>query len=570
MKRSAAPVVQFDHFYSYKEIDGFLRALADTFPNLCRIESIGRSLEGRDTHLLTLTDFTSESPEERPGYVIHAGIHAHEVASAHAALHIAKRLLEEHTRDGLLSRVTFFILPRLSPDGSEFCLTTSTRVRSRTDFCNRESNAIYPEDLNGDGQILTVRQEHPDGEFVADPADPRLLVRRNSDSPGPHYRTFPEGYIHDWDGDDRIRIAGFDAFLTHRPDITAGRSFDWNRNWSYGWRPEGEQQGAGDYPFSELAMRQFVEFLHRHPKIFGMVGYHCGHPSVIRPPASGAREELDADDDIALEELAQLGAELTGFPALPLVEMHWARRRDRGKGGHSLDFAYHHLGVLAVEIELGTVMNAAGLTTENYLSWTSQADEDRWMRRLMEWWDSGGQRHPLFEPWQPFEHAQLGRVELGGFLYTVLDNPLLPELPPTLEAAYQFTIAHARSHPWLVVENLHVQRFDDSICRIRLRVANRGDLPTHLTNKGKALRRIRPVRARFSPAHGVTMLSAAQSEQLGHLAAVTGSQIVEWFVSAPSSPGTDAQILGQLHIAGGTGNDIKRTVETPSYTISLE
>ena len=564
MPNSNSPIIQFDHFYSYVEIDDFLRALADAFPDLCRIESIGQSLEGRDIRLLTLTDFASGSPEERPGYVIHAGIHAHELASTHAALHIAKRLLEEHPRHGLLGRVTFFILPRLSPDGSEFCLTTSTRVRSRTDFSNRESNAVYPEDVNGDGLILTLRQEHPDGEFVPDPADSRLLVQRRSDSPEPYYRTFPEGYIHDWDGNDRVRVAGFDAFLTHRPGVTAGRSFDWNRNWSYAWRPEGEQQGAGDFPFSEPAMRQFAEFLHRHPKIFGMVGYHCGHPSVIRPPANGTQEELDADDDIALEELAQLGAELTGFPALPLVKMHWAGRRDRGKGGHSLDYSYHRLGILPVEIELGTVMNAAGLTTENYLSWTNRADEDEWTRRLMAWWDKGGNRHPLFEPWQPFEHPQLGSVELGGFLYTALDNPLLSELPPTLEAAYRFTIAQARKRPWVVVEDLGVRRFDDSVYRIRLRVANRGDLPTHLTNKGKSIRRLRPVTARFTPAAGVTMLSAAESQELGHLAAVTGSRIVEWFVSATEKP--EAQVLGQLWIAGGAGGDSSRTIKTPSYT----
>ena len=69
------------------------------------------------------------------------------------------------------------------------------------------------------------------------------------------------------------------------------------------------------------------------------------------------------------------------------------------------------------------------------------------MRRLMAWWDNGGHRQPLFEPWQPFDHPQLGKVELGGFLYTALDNPLLSELEPTLEAAYEFTIAHARKHP---------------------------------------------------------------------------------------------------------------------------
>ena len=110
-------------------------------------------------------------------------------------------------------------------------------------------------------------------------------------------------------------------------------------------------------------------------------------------------------------------------------------------------------------------------------------------------------------------------------------------------------------------EDLCVQRFDDNVYRIRLRVANRGDLPTHLTNKGKSLRRLRPVETRFTPAHSVTMLSAAESQELGHLAAITGSQIVEWFVSALEESGT--RLLGELYISGGAGRDIKRTVEAP-------
>ena len=59
------------------------------------------------------------------------------------------------------------------------------------------------------------------------------------------------------------------------------------------------------------------------------------------------------------------------------------------------------------------------------------------------------------------------------------------------------------------------------------------------------------------------MLSAAASQKLGHLAAVTGSQIVEWFVSAPEESVTDRRVLGELYISGGAGSDIKRTVRAP-------
>jgi hypothetical protein len=72
--------------------------------------------------------------------------------------------------------------------------------------------------------------------------------------------------------------------------LAGGRSFDWNRNWPYNWRPE--QIGAGDYPFSEQELRHFADFLYSHPQIFAILGYHCGKASIIRPPASGSRKDL--------------------------------------------------------------------------------------------------------------------------------------------------------------------------------------------------------------------------------------------------------------------------------------
>ena len=331
-----------------------------------------------------------------------------------------------------------------------------------------------------------------------------------------------------------------------------GRSFDWNRNWSYNWHPEPEQMGAGDFSFSELEMRHFAEFLHSHPKIFGILGYHCGRASIIRPPASGSRKDLDAGDDRVMEELGQKGAKLTGSPLVSLVDSHDGRP-NKGKSGHSLDFVYHHLGIFGFEVELGTVLNAAGLQTEDCPQWTEE-EVDEWMRRLLKWWDDRGQRDPLFEPWRPFDHPQLGRVELGGFHYTVLDNPLVSELGETVEGAYRFTLAHARRHPQIVAEDLCVDRYDDSVYRIRLRVANRGQLPTHVTNKGKTLRR-RLSESSSSPAQATL--------DLGHLAGVTGSRVAEWFVAVREGESNSAPALGELQVAGGTGGDICRTVTLP-------
>ena len=129
MSRASSPVVQFDHFYRHEEI-----------------------------HLLTLTDFRTASAEERPEYVIHGGSHAQDLPLP-TRRSTRQKLLDDHDRDGLLTRAAFLIVPRLYPHGPEFYVVTSARMRSRTDFADREVNTIYPENMDSDGLI----PEHPSG-----------------------------------------------------------------------------------------------------------------------------------------------------------------------------------------------------------------------------------------------------------------------------------------------------------------------------------------------------------------------------------------------------------------------
>jgi len=542
-KRVCVPSLPFRRFFTYQEMAEFLKALAAARPRLCRLGSLGRSREGREVYLLTVTDFDSGAPEDRPAYLIHGNIHAGELASTHAALYTARRLLVDHPRSDLLKRVTFYIVPRLNPDGAEFVVTTSERVRSRTDRTELEPNTLYQEDVDGDGLILSMRQEHPDGPFVADPEDPRLLIRRRANSQGPFYRVLPEGRIHTWDGTDRIR--------------SEGRNFDWNRNWSYDWRPEPEQPGAGDFPFSEVEMRYLAEFIYSHPNLFGALGYHTGAAAVLRPPSTGSVNDLDEADDRMMEDLARIGSKETGFPVIPVVKYHGVRNRDINLRGHFLNFGYHHLGLLVFELELGTIKDSAGISTSEQFAAQTEEEQEAQMRRLLKWWDHQKSRDPLFQPWRLFDHPQLGRVEIGGFLFRHLANPTPSDLLRISKGTYRFTLENARRHPRVVLEDVRVDAVGGSVYRVRVRVANRGEFPTHITNKGKSLRRLHTVRVEFYSAVGVGLLSAEGHVDLGHLPGVTGSQFLEWFVSAPEGN----EDLCEIRVMGAAGGNVSRRVK---------
>ena len=538
-RKSNVPELPFRAFLNYQELTDFVVSLSSACPDLCQLGSLGESREGRKIHLLTITDFRAGAPEDKPAYLIHGNIHATELAGTHAVLYTARQLLVDDSVSELLKDVVFYIVPRLNPDGAEFVVTTSGPIRSRTDWANPEANTLYPKDMNGDGLILTMRQEHPDGAFVVDSKDTRLIIRRKADSKGPFYRLMPEGEIYNWDGSDNISIDG--------------RRFDWNRNWSYDWRPEYEQYGAGDFPFSEKEMRHIAEFIHSKSNLFGVLGYHTGPAAVLRPPSTGSDSDLDEYDVIVMEDLAQIGSKYTEFPVIPVVKYHGKRNRDINLRGHFHNFGYHHLGLFVFEFELGVIENSAGISTEDQLGVQNEIEEEEQKRKLIRWWDSQTEKDPIFKMWETFQHPQLGKVEIGGFLDRHVSNPTLPDLKRISEGTYKFTIDHARKHPRIVLDNVQVDAVGGQVYRIRLRVANRGEFPTYVSNKGRNLRRLKPVLIEFNPAEGVQLLSAQGHQNLGHFGGITDSRFLEWFVSNPGG----RQDICEIRIFGGTGGNIR-------------
>ena len=61
------PDVAFDRFYRYDELTEILQGWAEEQPELFRVESIGKSYEGRDIWLATVTNFETGADLDKPG-----------------------------------------------------------------------------------------------------------------------------------------------------------------------------------------------------------------------------------------------------------------------------------------------------------------------------------------------------------------------------------------------------------------------------------------------------------------------------------------------------------------------
>src|SRR3954454_4909436 len=182
------PDVAFDRFYRYDELTEILHAWAQEHPELCRIESIGKSYEDRDIWLMTVTNFDTGADLDKPALLVEANIHALEVTGCTAALHLLDKILRGYSREPKVTRCldsrVFYVVPRLNPDGAELAMADKPRfVRSSVRPYPRldEQDGLYEEDIDGDGRILMMRMEDPDGAWKEHPDDARLMTPREAD-----------------------------------------------------------------------------------------------------------------------------------------------------------------------------------------------------------------------------------------------------------------------------------------------------------------------------------------------------------------------------------------------------
>jgi hypothetical protein len=289
-------------------LTGALKAFAAEHLGLCELVSVGKSREGRRIWLAEITNRQTGPAAEKPAFWVDGNTHAGEVTGSMCALYLIQTLLESHGEDDLITRLldeqTFYVLPRLSPDGAERYLTTPHTLRASTRPWPEleDEPGLHAEDLDGDGHIVQMRVEDPNGEWKKSDKDERLMVPRKPDgSGGTYYRLYKEGIFRDYDGFER-KIA--------RPLY----GLDMNRQYSYGWREEHEQRGAGPYPLSEPEARSQVEALLARKNVFSVHTYHTFCGAILRPFSDKDDLEMPEQDLAVLKTVSERGTELTGYP----------------------------------------------------------------------------------------------------------------------------------------------------------------------------------------------------------------------------------------------------------------
>ena len=247
-----------DHKSMIREVD----ALGREFPALCSVRSLVKTAGGRDIMILTIG--TGEK-DNKPGIVVLGGIEGNHLLGRELALGFAKVLLKGSSspeNKSLLEKITFYVIPDVSPDASEqyfqglrYERTVNARpVDDDRDFLTDEDPA---EDLNNDGLITLIRVADPAGKYIISPEDDRIMVEADlSKGEIGSYHVYSEGIDNDKDG-------------KYNEDGPGGVNF--NRNLTYNYEEFGA--GSGLNPVSEPETKAVLDFLFDHFNIYATFAF---------------------------------------------------------------------------------------------------------------------------------------------------------------------------------------------------------------------------------------------------------------------------------------------------------
>lgn len=556
---SDLPVPRFDTFYRHAELTRLLHDYADARPELVRVVSIGKSYEGRDIWLATVTNSATGPAEDKPALWVDGNIHATEVSPTHACLHLLHSLCTRYSKDAEATRCldtrAFYICPRINPDGAELALSDKPRfLRSSTrpwpyDEENYEGLTAN-EDIDGDGRVLWMRIPDPNGAWKKSEADTRLMVRRDpTETGGQYYRLLPEGFVEDYDG------------YTLRTKPVKER-LDMNRNFPNQWRPEGEQPGAGPYPTSEPEVHAVVDFVARHRNLTGVITFHTWSGVLLRPYGTQSDEAFPAEDLWAYKAIGEKGTQITGYPNVSVYHDFRYHPKEIITGVFD-DWAYDQLGLFGWTVEIWSPQRQAGITDYKYIDWYREHPIEDDLKMLK--WNDEVLEGQGYIDWYAFDHPQLGKIELGGW-NTVFcwRNPPMKFLEKEVAPFSDWLIWHLLISPRLEKVETIVTPLSEDVYRVRLFVQNSGWLPSYVSKKTLERKAVRGVIAEIELPEGAALQSGKKREELGQLEGRSGTSSaaspfsidggtpdrlkVEWVLRAPK--GSRIQVKIQHDRAG--------------------
>ncbi len=515
-------------YQDHSQISKKIEALGRQYPDLCSVKSLIKTAGGKDIWLITIGTGTRDS---KPGVAVVGGVDGKYLIGRELAFGFAESILKNSSENDireLLSKITFYVIPDVSPDASDQFFSGLKYERSQNSRTTDEDrDFLYDEDpcedLNKDGLITLIRIKDPAGNFIESDEDKRVMVTADiSKGQTGNYLVYSEGTDNDKDG-------------RFNEDGPGGVNF--NRNLTYNYEEFGPN--AGLYPVSEPETRAVVDFLYDRFNIYMVFSFgpqdNLGQPMKAserpgatqdqaqnQPPEQGMmrRERgritsILKTDELINKLVSDKYHEITGFKGAPSAI---------SDQGNFMEWAYFHYGRYSfstpgwwLTVEKGKSAEAAFLKFADKINMKD-----------------------AFVPWTPIVHPDFpGKtVEVGGIKPFAVINPPQDTIGDLISLHYKFITAISAMHPELEFLDIKIEDAGENIFRLSLKVHNKGLFATN-TEIGEPNIWTRIMRLSVEPSGGQTILSGLKVQRVQRLQGDESAEF-SWLISGKGRVGINA------------------------------
>ncbi len=152
MAASLAEMANWDRYPTYQVYREMLKKFEADYPDLCKLDSIGTSVEGRKLYVVKITDNVLDD-EAEPEFLYTSSMHGDEITGYVLMLRLIDYLLSNYKTDSrvanLVNNLAIYINPNANPDGTYYYGNSTVNGSRRYNANNYDINRNFPDPRAG-------------------------------------------------------------------------------------------------------------------------------------------------------------------------------------------------------------------------------------------------------------------------------------------------------------------------------------------------------------------------------------------------------------------------------------
>ncbi len=509
-------------------LEAELKTLANGNSHLL-LSSLGQSPGGKAIWVLTVR--AKDAAAGGPEAMVVANLEGDRIAATEMAVGMLRSLA--HDPGFWTDSGTLHVVPVANPDGFAQAMAGNTVFRGAPHDDDRDGRVDEdgPTDLNGDGHITWLRIPSPAGEYFVSKDDARdMQAVELGPIEGQRYRMHREG--HDVDGDRKTLEDG-----------PGGIQVD--ANFPHRWQQYAVP--AGPYPLSEPESKGLAEFVLARPSL-AWIWVLDDEDRLNHLPKGQDKTGIDSTEPLKEDaRWLKLWGERWGDMDAAKAgesEINAPGKSDHGRGNFA-DWAYYQRGILVLESAVWSMPSEGKGKSKKHSSEIVQRD-----------WSALHYAAGAFQEWTPFDHPQLGSVEIGGWMPLVHHNPPSEWLAPLTAKHVEFLHSMAGDFARLEWTDIEWNSLDgEGVVEVRAKLINAGTLPT-TSAMGVRTRSVLPVRTELRLPAGARILVGRAQASTRQLIQGGDSEEFHWILQVPTNGPKPT-----LFAAGPTSGQAEITIE---------